>query len=173
MMRMRKKPNLGPRMERCARFLIETPEARRGCWRELKPDAGAVWLELGCGKGRFTAEMAERNPEVLYLAVERVPDAMIAALEGDGFFEEARMGFPEAVLYEDDFQMSSPVGMESVLEEKLRGCVLVAEIGEEVRLYPHRLSADQREFFALELGEDVLEDALARDTDGSGVLLDL
>lgn len=102
-----------------------------------------------------------------------VPDAMIAALEGDGFFEEARMGFPEAVLYEDDFQMSSPVGMESVLEEKLRGCVLVAEIGEEVRLYPHRLSADQREFFALELGEDVLEDALARDTDGSGVLLDL
>ncbi len=102
-----------------------------------------------------------------------VPDAMIAALEGDGFFEEARMGFPEAVLYEDDFQMSSPVGMESVLEEKLRGCVLVAEIGEEVRLYPHRLSADQLEFFALELGEDVLEDALARDTDGSGVLLKL
>ena len=81
MMRMRKKPNLGPRMERCTRFLIETPEARRGCWRELKPDAGAVWLELGCGKGRFTAEMAERNPEVLYLAVERVPDAMIVAME--------------------------------------------------------------------------------------------
>ena len=80
-MRMRKKPNLGPRMERCARFLVDTPEEYRGRWRELKPDAQAVWLELGCGKGRFTAEMAEQNPDVLYLAVERVPDAMIVAME--------------------------------------------------------------------------------------------
>ena len=80
-MRMRKKPNLGVRMERCARFLIDTPEEHQGRWRELKADASAVWLELGCGKGRFTSEMAERNPDVLYLAVERVPDAMIVAME--------------------------------------------------------------------------------------------
>ena len=80
-MRMRKKPNLGTRMERCARFLMEHPQEQRGRWRELKPEAGAVWLELGCGKGRFTAEMAEQNPDVLYLAVERVPDAMIVAME--------------------------------------------------------------------------------------------
>ncbi len=80
-MRMRKKPNLGPRMERCARFLVDMPGEHRGRWRELKPDAQAVWLELGCGKGRFTAEMAEQNPDVLYLAVERVPDAMIVAME--------------------------------------------------------------------------------------------
>ncbi|MFR3665308.1 tRNA (guanosine(46)-N7)-methyltransferase TrmB [Flintibacter sp.] len=80
-MRMRKKPNLVPRMERCARFLIQTPEEQRGRWRELKPDAEQVWLELGCGKGRFTAETAAQNPNVLYLAVERVPDAMIVAME--------------------------------------------------------------------------------------------
>ena len=54
-MRMRKKPNLVPRMERCARFLIQMPEEQHGRWRELKPDAEQVWLELGCGKGRFTA----------------------------------------------------------------------------------------------------------------------
>ena len=76
-MRMRKKPNLVPRMERCARFLIQAPEEQRGHWRELKPDAEQIWLELGCGKGRFTAETAAQNPNVLYLAVERVPDAMI------------------------------------------------------------------------------------------------
>ena len=75
-MRMRKKPNLVPRMERCARFLIQAPEEQRGHWRELKPDAEQIWLELGCGKGRFTAETAAQNPNVLYLAVERVPDAM-------------------------------------------------------------------------------------------------
>ena len=80
-MRMRKKPNLVPRMERCARFLIQTPVEQRGRWRALKPDAEQGWLELGCGKGRFTAETAAQNPNVLYLAVERVPDAMIVAME--------------------------------------------------------------------------------------------
>lgn len=80
-MRMRKKPNLLPRMERCADFLIADPAARKGQWKQLKPDAQAIWLEIGCGKGRFTAETAAASPDVLYIAIERVPDAMIIAME--------------------------------------------------------------------------------------------
>ena len=80
-MRMRKKPNLGVRMERCTRVLISDPEERKGKWRELMPEAKEVFLELGCGKGRFTAETAAQNPQALYIAVERVPDAMVIAME--------------------------------------------------------------------------------------------
>ena len=80
-MRMRKKPNLSPRMERCARFLIREPSSYRGHWRQLKPDAKEIRLEIGCGKGRFSAETAQRNPDVLYIALERVPDAMVIAME--------------------------------------------------------------------------------------------
>lgn len=80
-MRMRKKPNLAVRMEKCAQFVIHNPTEYRGHWRDLKPDAKELRLELGCGKGRFTAETAQQHPEVLYLAVERVPDAMIIAVE--------------------------------------------------------------------------------------------
>ena len=80
-MRMRKKPNLIPRMERCAQFLVSDPAGQRGKWRELMPEAKQIWLELGCGKGRFTAEMAEQHADVLYIAVERVPDAMVIAME--------------------------------------------------------------------------------------------
>lgn len=80
-MRMRKKPNLIPRMERCARFLIREPSSYRGHWRQLKPDAKEIRLEVGCGKGRFSAETAQRNPDVLYIALERVPDAMVIAME--------------------------------------------------------------------------------------------
>lgn len=80
-MRMRKKPNLLPRMERCTQLLIQEPQQLRGCWRQLKPDAVQLRLELGCGKGRFTAETAQQHPDVLYIAVERVPDAMIIAME--------------------------------------------------------------------------------------------
>ena len=38
-MRMRKKKNLVPRMERCAQWLISDPQALRGNWRSLLPGA--------------------------------------------------------------------------------------------------------------------------------------
>ena len=80
-MRMRKKPNLIPRMERCADWLITEPESLRGRWREAYPDYRELRLELGCGKGRFTVEQAAREPEILLLALEKVPDAMVVAME--------------------------------------------------------------------------------------------
>ena len=80
-MRMRKKKNLIPRMERCGDFLIRDPYERRGSWRELMPQARELRLELGCGKGRFTAGTAAAEPDVLFIAVEMVPDAMVVAME--------------------------------------------------------------------------------------------
>ena len=80
-MRMRKKKNLLPRMERCDRYLIRDPYDRRGHWRELMPQARELRVELGCGKGRFTAETAAAEKDVLFLAVEMVPDAMVVAME--------------------------------------------------------------------------------------------
>ena len=80
-MRMRKKTNLVPRMERCADILIADPAEMKGKWLSLKPDAKQIWLEIGCGKGRFTAQTAAANPDVLYIAIERVPDAMVIAME--------------------------------------------------------------------------------------------
>ena len=80
-MRMRKKKNLVPRMDRCGAFLIRDPYDRQGHWRDLMPQAREVRLELGCGKGRFTAGTAAAEPDVLFIAVERVPDAMVVAME--------------------------------------------------------------------------------------------
>ena len=80
-MRMRRKKNLIPRMEACADWLIREPQTLRGHWRSLLPGAQALRVELGCGKGRFTCETAAAEPEVLFVAVERVPDAMVMAME--------------------------------------------------------------------------------------------
>ena len=56
-MRMRKKKNLIPRMERCAAVHVQDGFALRGKWVEtLMPDAKELRVELGCGKGRFTVE---------------------------------------------------------------------------------------------------------------------
>ncbi|MGM9619791.1 MAG: tRNA (guanosine(46)-N7)-methyltransferase TrmB [Oscillospiraceae bacterium] len=78
---MRKKKNLAPRMERCETCWVREPEALRGSWRSLMPEAKDIHLEIGCGKGRFTVEMAKQHPETLFLAVERVLDAMVVAME--------------------------------------------------------------------------------------------
>lgn len=52
-----------------------------GKWREAFPGYAALHLELGCGKGRFTADTAEANPDVLLVAIEKVPDAMVVGME--------------------------------------------------------------------------------------------
>ena len=80
-MRMRRMKNLEPRMEKCAEYRIETPETMKGSWRSLKPGCTALWVEVGCGKGKFTVETAAANPDVLLIAVERVREAMVVAME--------------------------------------------------------------------------------------------
>ena len=80
-MRMRKKPNLIPRLEACGELVVSDARAHRGHWRELLPSCRQVRVELGCGKGRFTVGVAQAEPDVLFVAVERVPDAMVIAAE--------------------------------------------------------------------------------------------
>ena len=80
-MRMRKMKNLEPRMEKCSAYRIAEPQTYLGNWRSLKSDATALWVEVGCGKGKFTAETAEANPDVLLIAVERCREAMVVAME--------------------------------------------------------------------------------------------
>lgn len=81
-MRMRKKKNLIPRMERCEAYHVKDGFALKGHWRDaLMPAAKALHVELGCGKGRFTAETARLHPDILFIAIEKVPDAMVVAME--------------------------------------------------------------------------------------------
>ncbi len=80
-MRMRKMKNLVPRTEACGDYRITEPQSRQGAWRELMPQAAALWVEVGCGKGKFTAETAAANPDVLVIAIERCREAMVVAME--------------------------------------------------------------------------------------------
>jgi len=68
-------------MAACADLRITNPADFKGKWRSLKEDCTALWVEVGCGKGKFTAETAEANPDVLLIAVERCREAMVVAME--------------------------------------------------------------------------------------------
>ena len=80
-MRMRRMKNLESRMDACAALRITNPAEHKGSWRDLKPGCTELWVEVGCGKGKFTAETAQANPDVLLIAVERCREAMVVAME--------------------------------------------------------------------------------------------
>ena len=80
-MRMRRRNNLTPRMAACEPVWIHEPEALRGNWRSLMPGCRELRVEVGCGKGKFTVETATAEPDVLLIAIEKVPDALVLAME--------------------------------------------------------------------------------------------
>ncbi len=83
MTRMRMKRHIPERMEKCHERWFDDPAENKGKWREvcgMPPDA-PLYLELGCGKGKFCNQTAEDNPDALYVAVERDKSVILAAIE--------------------------------------------------------------------------------------------
>ena len=79
--RMRKKKNLVPRLAACASFLEDAPADRKGSWLALFPGKDRLALEIGCGKGKFTVATALQEPDQVLVALERVPEALVMAVE--------------------------------------------------------------------------------------------
>lgn len=89
-MRMRKRKNLDPRMERAAEWLIQNPEELASYWQQREispvpakrtPGSATRCVELGCGMGRFACETAAARPDALVVGLERIPDALIIGME--------------------------------------------------------------------------------------------
>lgn len=70
-MRMRRRAWTEPELEACP-FFVEQPSAHRGQWPQLFEKQQPMELEIGCGKGVSTAQMAFANPGVNYVAVDEV-----------------------------------------------------------------------------------------------------
>ena len=75
-MRIRFKPWARPELEQ-SKFYIANPEDKKGKWKEIFLNKeNPLYLELGCGKGKFIANMAVNHPEINYIAIDLV-DAML------------------------------------------------------------------------------------------------
>lgn len=71
-MRMRKKKHGMERIEACGELIINSPE---------NVPEKILNLEIGCGKGAFIAGCAEKNPDVEYIAIEKISDVLLLAAE--------------------------------------------------------------------------------------------
>ena len=80
-MRMRKKKNCGARMEKCSSLWIKTPDEYKGKWNSVFGNDNPIHLEIGCGKGDFVVGMATQNPDKNFVAIEKVEDVIVMAME--------------------------------------------------------------------------------------------
>ena len=82
-MRSRKRKNGEARMEACGDLILpfDKENITPVSLTELFPDKKSFRIEIGCGKGAFISGIAERNPEVGFIAVEKIGDVMIVATE--------------------------------------------------------------------------------------------
>ena len=96
-MRMRKKRNFEARMEACGDLLLakgangilnmkEAAESYRALvdyttvFGEERKDL-PVALEIGCGKGGFVIELAKRQPDVNFIALEKMSNVILTPVE--------------------------------------------------------------------------------------------
>ena len=80
-MRMRKKKNCAARIERCGDIRITDPENHKGKWNEVFGNDNPIHVEIGCGKGSFIVGMAKMYPDVNFIAIEKVEDVIVMAME--------------------------------------------------------------------------------------------
>lgn len=93
-MRMRKKKNLEERLQRVSDILfisdIAYDERNFATAKNSKeyisldewfPKKQPLYLEIGCGKGKFACEFAKNNPDINLIAVERTANVIVKACE--------------------------------------------------------------------------------------------
>ncbi len=92
-MRMRKKKHATERLDACKDLILPLAEhetdyrkaAENPAYYDIKEIFGndnPLHLEIGCGKGQFICELAKRNPNINYIAIEVCDDVAVLACEG-------------------------------------------------------------------------------------------
>lgn len=82
-MRARKRKNGEARMEACGELILpfDAENITPTSLPALFPDKKSFRIEIGCGKGAFIIGMAEKYPDVGFIAVEKIADVLIVAAE--------------------------------------------------------------------------------------------
>ena len=80
-MRHRKVKKLDERIDAGRQFLIEDAKENRGKWRQLFGNDGRLYLELGCGKGKFITSRAMADPEASFIGIEGLDAVIVRGLE--------------------------------------------------------------------------------------------
>ena len=62
-------------------FVVQNPEKNKGHWKEYFGNTNPLHIEIGMGKGQFIMALAEANPDINYLGIEKYSSVLLRALE--------------------------------------------------------------------------------------------
>ncbi len=91
-MRMRKKKHLDERLDAVSRYLFKYEGEDRNFKTSIEEkqyidtekyfgNNNPLYLEIGCGKGKFATEYAETHPDINLIAVEKIGNVIVSACE--------------------------------------------------------------------------------------------
>ncbi len=113
-MRMRRKPWTEIELAACP-FMIDRPSTHIGRWREFFQKDRPVHLEIGCGKGVATAQMAREHPEINYIAIDEVRHVLavsvrnVRAAYGDRPIDNIVFSAVDAMMIHDTFDAADGI----------------------------------------------------------------
>jgi tRNA (guanine-N7-)-methyltransferase len=80
-MRQRKAKNLEEKLLEHETHMVTEPSLYRDRWTEVFSKERPLFLEIGCGKGRFLTTLAQKHPEFNFIGVEGHQTVALRALE--------------------------------------------------------------------------------------------
>jgi tRNA (guanine-N7-)-methyltransferase len=78
--RLRNVPNAYEKLEACSNF-VSNPVDYKGKWNEYFLNHNPVHIEIGTGKGEFITELAVKNPNINYIAIEKFPAVLVKIIK--------------------------------------------------------------------------------------------
>lgn len=78
-MRLRKKWWARPEMEQNSKVKM-LPKEFNGKWQQEFNNNNPIYLELGCGRGKFISDMAELNPDINFIGIDLKDEVLVRAL---------------------------------------------------------------------------------------------
>ncbi|MDD6798243.1 MAG: tRNA (guanosine(46)-N7)-methyltransferase TrmB [Clostridia bacterium] len=79
-MRLRNVPGARDVMEESS-FVFTQPEGMGGTWQSVFGNNNPVYIEIGMGKGQFITTLAENNPDINYIGIEKYSSVLLRAVE--------------------------------------------------------------------------------------------
>ena len=79
-MRLRNIPRAESVLEAC-KEVVKNPESLCGHWNQEFQNERPLHIEIGMGKGQFILTLAEQNPDINYIGIERYSSVLLRAVE--------------------------------------------------------------------------------------------
>ena len=62
-------------------YTVKEPETLKGKWHEFFEKDKPIHIEIGMGKGQFIMALAEQNPDINYVGIEKFSSVLVRALQ--------------------------------------------------------------------------------------------